>query len=275
MHTKRAGFTIIVTLSMVIATMVPAQALGRRALWVWDGPVDGVIAFAVDHGITDLYLHSPPGFSGSALYAPFIESAHAVGLEVFAMAGDPLWASNVAPWSKWVDEVVGFDAFDGLVFDVEPYLDPDWNTKRRNRLIRSYLAGLDEAALHAGSLPIHTAVPFWWDDPAYRVKRAALVELVLERSDGIVVMAYRDRAAGPDGILSLSQNEADLAASMGKLFTIGVETAPVGLDKVSFAEEGTMAMEDELAVVEAAYSAVPQYAGIAIHHYASYASMEN
>ncbi|MDF1596227.1 MAG: hypothetical protein P1T08_09025 [Acidimicrobiia bacterium] len=275
MHIKRAGFTIVIALSMVIATMVPAQALGRRALWVWDGPVDGVITFAVDHGITDLYLHSPPGFSGSPLYAPFIESAHAVGIQVFAMAGDPLWASDRAPWSEWVDEVVGFNAFDGLVFDVEPYLNSDWNTKRRNRLIQSYLAGLDEAARHAGPLQVHTAVPFWWDDPAYRVKRTALVELVLERSDGIVVMAYRDSAAGPDGILSLSQNEADLAASMDKLFAIGVETAPVGLDKVSFAEEGTAEMEIELAEVEAAYSAVPQYSGIAIHHYASYASMKN
>ncbi len=161
--------------------------------------------------------------------------------------------------------------FDGVVFDVEPYLHADWNTKKQNRLIRSYLAGLDEAVARAGNLPELAAVPFWFDE--IRVKRTTLVEKVLATTDGIVVMAYRDHAAGVDGIIDLSATEASLAASMGREFVVGVETGVVGLDKVTFAEEGEQIMEEQLDLVEAAFATNPAFAGFAIQHYGSYSSM--
>jgi hypothetical protein len=186
------------------------------------------------------------------------------------MGGDPSWAADSARWLAWVDEVVAHDGFDGVVFDVEPYLHWMWSTKQ-NRLIRTYLRGLDQAVHRAGDLPVLAAVPFWFDEIEYR--RQPLVERVVSATDGIVVMAYRDHAEGVDGIIDLAATEAALAASLGRTFVIGVETGPVGLDKVSFAEEGSLAMETELAVVTAAFAATPGYAGVAIHHYASYSTM--
>ena len=115
------------------------------------------------------------------------------------------------------------------------------------------------------------AVPFWFDE--IRVKRSTLVEQVLTSTDGIVVMAYRDHAAGVDGIIDLSGTEASLAASMGRQFVIGVETGVVGLNKVTFAEEGEQVMEAELALVAAEFGATPGFGGFAIHHYSSYRTL--
>ena len=270
---RRLGSLVSAALAalLVVGGALPAAAAGERALWVWDGPVDGVIEFAADKAVTDVYLHAPPGFSTDARYPAFLAEAHAAGLQVHAMAGDPAWAKQPGPWTAWVDEVVTHGEFDGVVFDVEPYLHADWNSKKRNRLIRSYLAGLGSAVGQAGDFPVLAAVPFWFDE--IRVKRSTLVESVLAATDGIVVMAYRDHAAGVDGIIDLSSAEAALAASMGRQFVIGVETGPVGNDKVTFAEEGSGFMESQLGLVQAEYGANPAFAGFAIHHYGSYSSM--
>jgi hypothetical protein len=270
---RRLGSLLSAALAalLVVGGALPATAAGERAMWVWDGPVDGVIDFAAAKAVTDLYLHAPPGFSTDARYQVFLTDAHAAGLQVHAMAGDSAWAKQSGPWTAWVDEVVTHGGFDGVVFDVEPYLHADWNTKKQNRLIRSYLAGLDEAAQRAGNLPVLAAVPFWFDE--IRVKRTTLVESVLATTDGIVVMAYRDHAEGVDGIIDLSATEAALAASMGRQFVIGVETGAVSPGKVTFAEEGEQFMENELDLVEAEFATNPAFAGFAIHHYASYRTL--
>ena len=273
-----ARLTRVITALFVSAVMVvggtsPAQAASDRALWVWDAPTDDVIDFAMAKGVTDLYLHTPPGFSQDPTYLSFINTARNAGLQVLAMGGDPSWAWGGSDWGNWVDEIVTFGAFDGIVFDVEPHTLPDWNTKRRNRLIRSYLSALDDASRRAGSLPTLTTVPFWWDDPALKSKKRLLIEHVLNSSDGIIIMAYRDHASGVDGIIEHSATEANLAAASGKQFIVGVETGFAGLDKVSFAEEGMVAMEAELSLVEAAFAGNAAYGGIAIHHYGSYAAM--
>lgn len=273
-----ARLTRVITAVFVAAVMAvgapsPAQASGERALWVWDGPTEGVIEFALANGFSGLYLHTPPGFSQDPEYLPFINTARSAGLQVLAMGGDPSWAWGRSGWGNWVDEIVTFGAFDGIVFDVEPHTLPDWNTKRRNRLIRSYLSALGDASTRAGSLPTFTTVPFWWDDPAFKTKKRLLIEHVLNRTDGIIIMAYRDHALGVDGIIEHSATEANMAAAAGKQYTVGVETGFVGLDKVSFAEEGRAAMEAELSLVESTFAGTAGYRGIAIHHYGSYATM--
>ncbi len=268
---RRVAWSIVLVVGLVVGTAVPAIASNERALWVWDAPSQSIIDFAVANGITDIYLHTGPGFSDDATYAAFVSDAHAVGLAVHAMAGDPAWAKQSATWTSWVDEVVAHGGFDGVVFDVEPYLHPDWGTKKQNRLIRSFLSGLDSASGAADSLPVIAAVPFWFDE--IKVKRNTLVGEVLESTDGIVVMAYRDQANGSDGIVAHSAYEADLAASMSRTFIVGVETGPASLDKVTFAEEGRTYMEEQLAIVTAAFSGTSGYGGLAIHHYGSYSQL--
>src|SRR5665811_2008911 len=180
-------------------------------MWVWAGPSIEVLQFSLDHGIDRLFLSAPPGFSSDDGYRTFLDSAKIAGIEVFALAGDPSWAQQSrrsTPFGDWVDEVVGFGGFDGLAPDVEPYLHPDWSHhKKRDKLIRSYLSALDDASSRSGALPVIPAVPFWFDDPSLAVGRVPLIDEVMARVDGVAVMAYRDTAAGPNGIIALAEYE--------------------------------------------------------------------
>lgn len=267
-------WTVALAALVMLAAGMPAQATDhQRAMWAWEGPSAEVLQFSLDHGIDRLFLSAPPGFSSDDGYRAFLENAASAGIEVFALAGDPSWAQQSrrsAPFADWVDEVVDFGGFDGLAPDVEPYLHPDWNhAKKRAKLVRSYLSALDDASLRSGSLPVIPAVPFWFDDPSLAVGDARLIDEVMTRVDGVAVMAYRDTAVGPNGIIALSQYEVSLGASMGKEVIIGVETAVSGeYEYVTFFEEGNAAMETELSLVSAEFGGAIW--GIAIHHYRSY-----
>lgn len=272
MGLRRVGATAVLAVSLLVSGATPAIATtGARALWVWDEPRSEIVGFAAANGITDVYIHAPPGFSDDARFSGFIAAAHSKGIAVQAMAGDPAWARDGGAWTGWVEEVVAHGGFDGVVFDVEPYVHPDWGTRKQSRLIRSYLAGLDSAVGAAGGLPALAAVPFWFDE--VRVKRDTLLDRVVAASDGIVVMAYRDHAEGVDGIIDVSSTEAALASSMGRIFVIGVETGPALPEKVTFAEEGRTFMENELAIVAGHYGLTDGFGGIAVHHYGSYSTM--
>ncbi len=150
----------------------------------------------------------------------------------------------------------------------------DWsNSRKRSRLISSYLKNLGAAAKTAGSTPMMAAVPFWWDLSEYSTKNRLLIEHVLKAVDGVVVMAYRDHAEGVDGIVDLAQDEVELASNMGKQVVVGIETGATSLDKVTFQEEGEAFMEGELVKVEASFAGSTGYAGVAIHHYGAYRTL--
>lgn len=268
-------WAIGVVASMIFASAIPAAAADApRAMWVWDGPSQAVIEFSVGKGIDRLFLNAPPGFSSDSAYDSFLDAAHSAGIEVYALAGDPSWAKRSRPFMQWVDEVVGHGGFDGLAPDVEPYALSDWNNKkRRSRLISSYLSALDGAHSRAGGLPLVPAVPFWWDEPDFAINGSLLIDEVLDRVDGIAVMAYRDTAQGQNGIIALAGYEVSAATAAGKSATIGVETAPNALDYVTFYEEGSSVMEAVLAEVTAQWVSSSGYWGNAIHHYGSYLSL--
>ena len=264
-----------ITFALMASGLQAGASDTNRAMWVWDYPSSELVDFSTERGVDRLYLSAPPGFSSDSAYDVFLDRAHDAGIEVFALAGDPLWAKRSRPFIRWVDEVVAHGGFDGLAPDVEPYALSDWsNTKRRDRLISGYLRALDDVRNHAEALPVIPAVPFWWDEPEFAVKGNLLIDEVIERVDGIVVMAYRDTAEGPNGIIVLAQHEVSATAAAGKSVTIGVETAPNSAhEHVTFFEEGSAVMEAELADVAAEWSSTSSYWGNAIHHYTSYANL--
>ena len=265
---KRFGAALMVMALVGIAPGALADGPAPRALWVWDAPDEAVLTFATSKGIDVVYLHAPPGFSDDDAFAGFVAAATAAGVTVFASGGTPEWSTDSAAFTGWVDEVVGSGLFAGIVADVEPYLLPDWETKKRNRLIRSYLGSIGAASAAAGDLPFLAAVPFWWDQRQFDVRRTSLVESVLDRvSGGIVVMAYRDTAAL---IEEFAATEVALATANGKTAIVGVETNEVGPTYVTFFEEGEALLETALGVVESAFGGAAGFGGFAIHDYRGY-----
>lgn len=262
--------------ALLFGAMMPALSSGAsapaRALWVWSGPVPGALDVAVADGFQTLFVHAPPGFDPAA-YEGFVTDAHAAGIEVHAMAGDPAWATERRAWVNWIEEVNDAEMFDGAVVDVEPYLLPEWNDPgSQRRLINSYLRRL-AAAQRAADLDLVVAVPFWWDLPEFDRNGESLVSAVVDRADGIIVMAYRDQALGADGIIEHAATEVAVAAADGKSAWVGVETGDAGLDKLSFFEEGRAVMSGELALVDAEFSV--GYRGVAVHHYGSWLDLSD
>lgn len=261
----------------IVGASVPAGAAsaGDRGMWVWEGPDPAALAFAVEHGVDDLYVNAPPGFSTDPAYAEMVEAAHAQGMTVHALAGDPTWAGEHRDHLvAWVREVRASGLFDGLQVDVEPYVLPAW-TGDREAAIDDYIAAMKKARKAAGKLDLIATVPFWFDDPALGVDRLGrtVLDRVLRAVDGVAVMAYRDQAEGVDGIIDHASGEVRAAAAAGKRAIIGVQSAPDALDKLSFAEEGEAAMEAELALVEAAFGGQPGYGGTAVHDHRGWAAL--
>lgn len=264
----------MIAAALVAGAMVaglPSAAASPRALWVWDGPVDQAVDVAESDAFDILFVYAPPGFD-PAPYRTFVDRAGSLGIEVYAMGGDPSWATDRRAWKDWVAEVEAAAMFDGAVADVEPYLLPEWSEPGSQRkLIDKYLRRLNDAEREAVSLELIVAVPFWWDLPEFDRRGQSLVDRVVDRSDGLIVMAYRDHAAGADGIIEHAAAEVGAASADGKSVWVGVETGDVGLDKVTFAEEGRSAMASELALVEAEFAG--EMSGIAIHHFGAWVGL--
>ncbi len=267
-------WTFAFVIAALLAASIPASAADlNRAMWVWDPPSPAVLSLSIEKGIDRVFLHAAPGFSSDPAFDSFVNDAHSAGIEVFALAGTPSWATkHSGHFLAWVDEVVAFGEFDGLAPDIEPYALPEWkNKKRRARAISSYLDALEAASSRSGALPIIPAVPFWWDDPDLAVRGSLLIDEVMSRVDGVAVMGYRDTADGVNGIIALAGYEVSLGTATGKDVIIGVETAPdPTYEHITFFEEGEAAMEAELARTDSYWAGAAGHWGSAIHHYGSY-----
>lgn len=248
------------------ATPDPPTPGAERALWIWSAPEPGVVATALAHRIDDLFVHVAPGGADDGNLAALLRDAEGAGIRVWAMAGAPDWADRPGRAARWVAEVSRLPGIVGTVLDVEPHVLPEWQSATaRKRLLRRYLRGVERAA-RRDPRPLLAAVPFWWDHADQRFRDGAIVEHVLDRVDGVVVMAYRDRALGADGIAELAAGEIAAAGARGKRALVGVQTAPDELDKLTFHEEGRATMERALHRVRRRLGGQPGFGGFAIHH---------
>lgn len=97
---------------------------------------------------------------------------------------------------------------------------------------------------------------------------------LLEQSDGVVIMNYRNHALGKNGIVDNAGVILNEASALGKQVIIAVETAPNGeSDRTSFYGKGAQVMEQELRTAHSLLSRQASYSGIAVHDYRSWASL--
>ncbi|MFP5309374.1 MAG: hypothetical protein ACLGIR_07310 [Actinomycetes bacterium] len=267
----RAGAGALAVAS-VLAMAAPAAASttgpAGHALWVWDPADVAAVATVLDAGADTLYLHVPPGAARRGDVVRRVEEARAAGVRVVGVAGDPSWADDRrADLLAWVTEVAGAGLVDALVVDVEPHLLPDWSSSRRRaRLIESFVGALHDATQRAGATPLSAVVPFWFDDADLAHRRhGPLLDRVVAATDGIVVLAYRDTTSGPNGILALVRRELDVAAAAGRTAVVGVETVDTGLGHVDFSAETRADVTRVLGEVRAAWGTHPGFGGTAVH----------
>ncbi|MCC6644123.1 MAG: hypothetical protein IT374_00945 [Polyangiaceae bacterium] len=270
---------------------------GPRATWLWGSAVvkspagrAAFFAFAGSHDVTGVYAEAQslipeaPGELGS-----FVAEAGARGIEVELLFGYEIWAraSEHAKAVAIAQSAVAFSAGlsgarpVGLHFDVEPHQLAEWKAGGASEAqIASEFVDLLEKLrqVTAGTgLRLSVDIPFWYDGrPLTRGGTTRpLSEWVADSVDRIVLMDYRDAAAGSDGIVAHAADEIAYASSIGKQVVIGVETQ-CGLDppKITFCEEGAAALDAALAETVAAQVGKGGFAGVAVHDYEAYSALK-
>lgn len=249
---------------------LPPAAPGTRAMWLWDGsPAAEVVPWAAAHGVSEIFVHVGPAALTDDLprLRAMRQAADAAGIRLTALGGDSTWTTDHAAALAWQRTAVTTGVFSGIHVDVEPYLTAGWSTDLRGTQT-SFLALLDK--LRTGSrLPLEADVPFWYGQ--YTVGGKNLATEVLRRVNAVTVMSYRDTGTGPNSILEVSRDWLTRGAAAGKRVRLGAETGPLAdCPYCTFAEEGATRLGSELAKVDAATRSTTGFAGIAVHHYASW-----
>ncbi|MGM7702553.1 hypothetical protein ACSVDE_12565 [Pseudalkalibacillus sp. Hm43] len=282
-----------------------SDSLHDKAMWAWHPSKEihteearlELVNFAIRKGIDAIYLYVGESEDSTYLtrnpdhYRSFIRLAHEKKIDVYALDGEPTWSYEQNEPIKRIEQILDYNAdstpeerFDGIQFDIEPYLLDEWDTGDAERMIQQYLDGLKTYVTKVHTyekdrqFPFMIAIPFWFDSEKYYTtydgEDKALSDHVMDIVNYVVIMAYRDRAEGKDSILSHTENEMSYAAGNGTKLIIGVETKGVEPEKVTFHEEGEAYMEKQLQLVEKQYDNEQAYGGVAIHHYHSYKKMK-
>jgi hypothetical protein len=266
--------TLVVTtaLLVMVGTAVSATAAGTPApgAMTWTDPATTSVDLAVDTGHARLQVHVRPGTAGDGRLA--VAAAHAAGrgVELAALAGDPTWAdTHRHHLLAWIDEVVGTGLVDELVLDVEPYLLPAWHDPTTHAALVARFAGtLELARVHAGGTTLTVAVPFWFDEIAAD-GGPTLLDVVARHADHLLVMAYRDSAAG---VLALLDDERRVAAATGTGLEVALELTPQEPAYVSFHGQDQGRIDAARATIDAALVGDPTYRGTTVHTLEAYAS---
>lgn len=277
-----------------MALCAPAPA--PRALWVWDGasirrsPAQRKALFEFldvprgdrDRPIRVLFFDAGSRADlGDAQEArsvrEFVRAAHRRGVRVDYLCGDARWALPEEHDAALglLDAALAYNAasapderFDGFQYDVEPYLLKSWPAKET---ISAYLALLDKASkrirLSKARLRLGAAIPAWFD----AADLGGLHRSVIDRVDYVALMDYVDTTPRfVDG----ARGEVEYASAKGKKVWAGAETQELRDEPhATFFAKGAAAMEEAFASATTHFGNSRGFAGVAIHHYASYPNL--
>jgi len=259
-----------------------------KGTWIWDARAiekdrDQVLSFARDQDVTAIYLQMNRDIAPNA-YAVFIRSAKERGISVEALAGRPDWArkSKRDQIKSFIDWTLQYNAsveleerFDGLHFDIEPYVLSEWKTKNKT-ILEEWIHNLRfmEQETRGSGLKITLDVPFWLHNLKVPGTEYSFSAWLLEKFDCLVIMDYRNQALGKNGIVDNANAILREASAHKKQAIVAVETAKSSEgDHVSFYAKSVDFMERELQTAHQELSRYVGYAGMAVHDYKSWVSM--
>lgn len=282
---------MIVFPSPVGYTNEPAEVTGQRKVlgtWLWtalsiETNRERILEFLKKQQVNTVYLQVSRQVSVQS-YQTFIEQASVQGIKVYALDGAPNWASpggerysrGFFEWLKtYQQSSTPAQRFKGIQLDVEPYLDQGWKEDYQGTVSRyqeMIIASYKET--QEMNLKFTLAVPFWFDNRSFTNSYGDgnLAEWVIKNSDEIVIMAYRDQA---QRINPLAEQEVRWANQHNKQVTIAVETRESAEgDRVTFYEEGSAYMSQQLMEVTGHYSQDESFNGLAIHQLETWMEMK-
>ncbi len=269
--------------------------------------------FCAQKGISTIYLDmgdlfapksreigDPKHITAKSL-GEFLQTAHGKKIEVEALDGDPTFALEAGhPIALGIlKKALAYNKaappdqkLDGFQWDTEPYTMPEFNKDAASQrvVLKQYLDGalqLRDAAKTDPSMRLGFAIPSFFDEETRALewngsKKAPAFHLMdtlnTLPASYVAIMAYRDKAPGPNGTIEISKGEIDYAVQSAPKVKvwIGQETLDVTGDppSITFYQEGENALEQALGQTQDAYKTQPALAGLAIHHWESYRAMK-
>ncbi len=259
-----------------------------RGMWVWEDAIildlteqDLLLRFAASKQINRLYLHA---FSllreEPDTLRQFVGLANGHGIQVVFLAGAAEWgdASNHFIPEAFLRDTLAFNESSlleqqpiGVLFDIDPYTLGDWSPTDYLNLIDKLTQQTEQAGLS-----IFVAIPFWFDIPDLQLEKkgetAPLGHHILSMADQIIIKDFRDFANGDDGMIQNVEGEFSFAETINASILIGVETVCDEAEppKVTFCEEGDVALNRELSNVKVEYGESSSFGGFIIHDYSAY-----
>ncbi len=268
-----------------------------RALYLWRSlevvlhpqQRDRFLRTCAEHGISRVYCFVSRVEDSLYLrrhkweFGYFLDRCRREGIEVYALMGNPQWLreSYREEVGALLRSVIEFNArrqedragFCGVKVDVEPHALPGWqDEERRGTLARQYLELLDYVRAHLGppadGLNLAADAPYTW--AGVTVGEESLFRAACEKLDEVTVMAYLDE---PEGIVAAAEPLVQTAEQVGVAVEVGVETAPVTEEGVSFAARSIEQLTVALDRVYDALVVHPVFVGFAIHDYSGLRQM--
>ena len=246
----------------------PVRSL-RQAMWLWETPAvtsgpdarRRLVQFCRTKGITDLFLQLPyeaerVGERWTISWdrkrlRPLIAELHAAGVTVHALDGDPRFSlpewhgrviATIQSITEYNRESPPAERFDGIRYDIEPYLLPGFGGVRRTQILQQYLSivAASQALAAQAGLVYGVDIPAWFDERneffelVADVEGRPVSELIIDIVDNVGIMDYRTQAYGADGTIAHAQSELRYAAGVGKQIFLGLETGELP-DETDFA----------------------------------------
>ncbi|RKD73344.1 hypothetical protein ATL39_1636 [Sinobaca qinghaiensis] len=293
---KRFFSILTILLAVIIVAITPQQHVNANgdylSTWLWDtnrmlSEPDRILTFLESKEAEAVYLQIDRNIPSSS-YRSFIQRAGERGIAVHALDGASDWGERYSgktppPVFSWLNtyqnSAAPSEKFAAVHLDVEPYLHSSWNTDYKKSVFnyQKLMINSTKAANDMG-LPLFADMPFWFDERTYnnKIGKGNLAEWIIKQADGVNIMAYRDKADGPNGITALVSNEMNWGNVYATPVTIGVETMNLGSSEsfTTFYEEGETYMQAELEKVRSAYSGYRSFNGFSMHHTYSWIDMK-
>ena len=260
--------------------ILTSRADQPKTTWLWHtsqivDQSDALIDFMDKKKVSTVYLQVNADISDD-IYQQFIRKASERNIAVHALDGAPHWATDpksAQNFFRWVEKYQSVsgknEQFTGIHLDIEPYILPAWESDLQ-KTVEAYQQNIRYAAGESALLGLHFGIdiPFWFDKTFYTnaMGEGVLSEWLIDQSDSVNVMAYRNKSKGRNGMISLSQSEVDYASAQGKELRVAVETSKSSEgDYLSFFGKNDNYMNKQVKEVEQSFGHSEGFNGIAVH----------